>query len=291
MRRAPFFIWTAVTVLWMFDFLLCHRLGLRVSGWQRLVLAGAALAAVALFYKFSGRSARIAQMAQWCLLWLIFSTAGVVLTYLAAARGGSWHDAQFAALDAALGFDWIGWFEFVARHPLIRIPLALAYDSLMLQIIGSVIYFAYRGCEDTNRRLLLNTLVSVLMTSAVFSLLPALGPWIYHLHSIAAYDLYLTDLQGLHDGLLSSFAIPQLKGIVCFPSFHTVQAILLTHAHRRSATFVPVASLNGLMLISLPSEGGHYFVDIVAGAGVAALAILVTHRLERRRAEPLAAAI
>jgi membrane-associated phospholipid phosphatase len=49
----------------------------------------------------------------------------------------------------------------------------------------------------------------------------------------------------------------------------------------------PIAiACNGLLLLSTPIDGGHYFIDVFAGIGVAALAIMaavaLTRALERR---------
>ena len=58
-----------------------------------------------------------------------------------------------------------------------------------------------------------------------------------------------------------------MQGIVTFPSYHTVLAILFVYTHRGLRwTFPPVAVLNGLMLAAIPSVGGHYVVDMIGGA-------------------------
>jgi membrane-associated phospholipid phosphatase len=59
-------------------------------------------------------------------------------------------------------------------------------------------------------------------------------------------------------------------------------AILFTYTHRGLRTFVPVAAFNILMLLSIPSEGGHYLVDVLGGIAVGLLAILMTRVLPAR---------
>ena len=283
MQRGPVVLWTALAALALVDFAFCRALGLSFTQWFAFLAASGGIAGVGLIYGLTGRSARIASMANWMLLWMVFSMLGAILTYVAAARGAAWQDGPIAAIDEALGLDWVAWIKLLTHYPWVERGLALAYESLMPQILLSVIYFAYRGVEDANYRLLLNAFVSLLLTAAVFSMLPAVGPAMHYLQSPAAYDLYLTDLQGLHDGTRLSFAIPTMKGIVCLPSFHTVLALLLIDAHRRLPTLIPVALLNLLMLVSIPSEGAHYFVDVLAGAAVAGLAILATTALAQCR--------
>jgi hypothetical protein len=71
------------------------------------------------------------------------------LTYLAANHGAAWSDEMLVGLDRRLGFDWAAWFEFVDRHLVVKLALAIA--SLMPQILLSVIYFSWRGWDDRNR--------------------------------------------------------------------------------------------------------------------------------------------
>ena len=85
--------------------------------------------------------------------------------------------------------------------------------------------------------------------------------------------------------------LTQLKGIISFPSFHAVMAVLLTRIHRGSRLLWPMAALNAVMLLSVLSEGGHYLVDAIAGAAIAGIAILATARLGRLRPAVAAAAI
>ena len=64
-----------------------------------------------------------------------------------------------------------------------------------------------------------------------------------------------------------------LKGVIAFPSYHAVLAVLFSYAHRRSASFLPVAAFNLLMLISIPGEGGHYLANVISGLAVGGITI------------------
>src|SRR5216684_4443184 len=45
----------------------------------------------------------------------------------------------------------------------------------------------------------------------------------------------------------------------------------------------PIALIaNGAMMASTPIDGGHYFIDLIAGIAVAVLAIMAAHRMCRR---------
>lgn len=277
MRRSSLPLWIAVTLIGLVDVVVSMRLRLVFFGWTRLVLAGVALAATALFYQLSGRSTRLAQMAQWALLWIVFANAGAILTYIAAACGGMPRDAALTAIDRALGFDWTRWHLYLLDHPAQRFTLFLFYGSLLPQILVSILYFALCDEDDANYELLLNTIVALLITCAVFMLVPALG------HGAAAGDPYIRDLDALRGGGELRFDMARLQGIVSFPSFHTVLAILLVWAHRRSPLLVPFVLVNLVMLVSITGPGEHYLADMLGGAAVAGLAILATRTAVRRR--------
>jgi hypothetical protein len=251
---------------------------MRFHDWSRLAPACGITAGIALFYQISGRSTRLAQAAHWTLLWLIFVNAGTVLIYTAAARGGRTHDATLAAIDAALGFDWTGWYNFLAPHRNLRFVLWLSYLSLFPQILISIFWFSYRDLDFYNYELLLNNFVSLLITMAIFLLFPAIG------HREPGRELEVQVLLALRGGGPWSFDLAQLQGLISFPSYHTVLALLLTYAHRRSLLLAPIALVNGIMLFSVPSFGGHYLIDIIAGAAVALLAISATAAAHRPRA-------
>src|SRR5437763_702260 len=279
MWRVSSRVWLMLAGLSACDFLWCASLKLGLSHWWPLALASLALLGLTLGCRISGAGPRIAAVAEWVLLWLIFSVAGALLTYLAAAQDGPVYDARLALADAKLGFNWAAWLDFVATHPALKLVLAVPYHSLVAQVVLSVLWLSWRGRDDRNAELLVNATLGLLMTTALFFLFPTLGPCV---GVPACQDAYVEDLVGLRHGSLPSLDMMLLKGVIAFPSFHAVLAILFTYAHRGSRVFGPVAVFNALMLLSVPSEGGHYLVDVLGGVTVGGLAILMTRALPAR---------
>ncbi len=76
--------------------------------------------------------------------------------------------------------------------------------------------------------------------------------------------------------------LARLQGVVTFPSYHTVLAILFAYAHRGRWSFPIFLLINCLMIASIPSEGGHYLSDVLAGAGLAVVAIAAARLILRR---------
>lgn len=279
MQRGMVVLWSALAALALADFAACRGLGLSFANWLPFLSATGGIAAVGLIYGLTGRSARIAGMANGVLLWMVFSLLAAIMTYAAAALGGPLYDPGLAAADAAFGFDWTHWYDFIAGHPVLQFALILAYSSLLPQILLSVFWFSLLGWEHRNAELVTNAALAVLLTTIVFHLYPALGPGI---GVPFLREAYIDELVKLRGGALSVINVMHLKGVVAFPSYHAVLAILFTYAHRRSRLLIPVAAVNGLMLMAIPSEGGHYLIDVLAGVAVAALTILATGALMQR---------
>ena len=262
-------VWVPIISLGLLDTVLARRVGMRFLRWEKFSLMITFPAAVAGYYRVSGRSDRLADAGYYTTSWLIFSTLGCILTYIAARTDLPLRDTQFTHYDAVLRFDWCQWVSFVASHKKFELILAIAYSTILPQTVGSVIYFSHIRRPDRNDDLLWTTIVAAIMATVMSALLPALGP-----HLKGQYVEWSATLAAIRDGSVSIFWLQHLQGIIAFPSFHTVAAILLMYSHRPPVpSFRAALILYLLMLLSVPSEGQHYLVDVVSGAIVAAISI------------------
>jgi membrane-associated phospholipid phosphatase len=88
------------------------------------------------------------------------------------------------------------------------------------------------------------------------------------------YLVQLHDLPLVRGGSLRVLDIMKLGGIITFPSFHAAAAVLFLWALWSVWWMRPLALIANVgMLLATPMGGGHYFVDVFAGMGVAVLAI------------------
>ena len=106
----------------------------------------------------------------------------------------------------------------------------------------------------------------------------------------------LRDFPRVRDGSLRELDLIHLVGIVTFPSFHAAACVLYLWALWAIWWMRPIVVLtNGLMLLATPIGGGHYFIDVFAGIGIAVLAIAAAKalgaRLTRSAGAPRAAAV
>ena len=84
--------------------------------------------------------------------------------------------------------------------------------------------------------------------------------------------------------------LSHLDGLITFPSYHASAACIFVWATWRVRTLrYSVAALNTLIVISVPNQGSHYLVDVIAGVLLACAGITVVTKFtnDRRSGTPL----
>jgi hypothetical protein len=274
--------WLAIALVAIIDAALLAGTGTSLSG-TFLLTYGKALGAwsvLTLVYGWLGHNPRLASMTQIVLQASLFSVLGALFSYLVLAFRAPLMDADFTALDVMLGFDWVGWFRWVDGHRTLRSLLILAYESLPLQIGLCILFLPWIGRQRHLSELCSAAMAALLVIIPIWAFLPALGSWVYFGIGIAEAD-WLPDVLAMRAGTMRVLGEHGFHGVIVLPSFHTVLAMLLVHAMRWNPLALAVsAALNTLVLLSVPSVGSHYFVDLIAGVLVGLLAIAVARRIE-----------
>jgi PAP2 superfamily len=268
--------------------------------WSGLVFS---LGFVAVYAGFAHANAGSPSRRDPQVMFVLGGTAQVVLvtvvmaplTYLAAAACFPLQDANLMAIDRALGLDWKGYVLFVNDHPLLATWLSFGYSMIRWPMFLIPVALA---AAHLYRRIVVFTFafgLALVVTTIISALVPAIGAYQEigldpaDLPNLApqAYLGQVRDLTPVRDGTLRHLDLFGLAGIVTFPSFHAASAVLYCWA------FWPVRWLralaliaNAAMLASTPIDGGHYFIDLIAGIAVAAAAIVaaewVARVIERR---------
>lgn len=214
----------------------------------------------------------------------LFTLIGVVLSYALAARAGTLWDARLGALDRAAGFDWPFLFAAADRFPVALWVGGLAYHSLTLQMVASIVVLSATNQMDRLRTAVMAAIASGFATILISGLMPALGnvfdPGHYrHLWPSVAW-IEQGMLVGLRDGSWRTVDLTQMMGIVTFPSFHATLPIILAWAVFKTRWCRAIAPIwAGATLVATPLFGGHYAVDVLAGASLAVLALWVAPTL------------
>lgn len=272
--------WIALAVLALVGYCGSQYSGLTFTDHATNIIAIAVLVSASLlFYSLFGRTSRVGAMLRYLALWIANIPVASVFTYVFASFSFPAIDDALDRLDKALGFDWLVWYNFVNTHSSIQFVLAFAYVSVSTQIILSFIYFSHREEPGRCNELWWTSTIALVITTVISGILPAMGTYEYYGVIDTEHGRHLHDLHGLRDGTLTSFSMEKIKGIITLPSYHTVLAILLTYIYRNQRRILYLAlPLNLLMLISIPSQGGHYLADMFAGAAVAGLSIYIFAR-------------
>lgn len=219
---------------------------------------------------------------------LVFPLAAALGSYLVITMGFPMQDAALHRLDLALGLDWVAWLGWLDRHAWLAPLLTFAYNSYMFQGLILTLVLCFSGHAMAARSMILAMLVAGAVTVVISGLLPALSTFEYLKLSPADYPnlrpaaafIHLRDLLALHAGDAFVFDTTRTQGIITFPSYHAALALILLFAGWSHPLLRwPFVVLNIGMIVATPIDGGHYFVDVFAGLGIACVAHVVARRV------------
>jgi hypothetical protein len=218
------------------------------------------------------------------------------LTYIAASANLPIQDATLARLDQLLGLDWRAYYRFVQERPVLTPYVYLGYAMITWPTIGVPLLLVSTRHYLRLQQFILACILTLVATALISSLVPAIGT--YYEYGIApdvagfpasGYLTQLHELPLIRDGSLRKLDFNTMGGIITFPSFHAAAAVLSLWAFWAVWWMRPLALIANVgMLLATPLVGGHYFVDVIAGAALAVLAIAVAGRVGVRSASSAA---
>jgi len=242
-----------------------------------------------LLLKRYNQNSRIKNALACCALLIIFCLCATVLGYFVISTNEPNIDQWLAAADYLMGFDWPNIIIWAQSKPIFSLILLLAYSSVLLQIVIVIIYLSFtdrvRQLTEFNDVFIITGLVTII-ASGFF---PVAGPGKYY-HDLVHVDLSrISQLEPLRDGTLRTIDLSNLQGLVSMPSFHTIMAILLIYAMRRTKVQWIFLILNIVVLVATPICGEHYLADMIGGVITVVLVIASWNFVAsmRDRASPL----
>lgn len=214
----------------------------------------------------------------------LLALPGVMICYLAATSGATLVDDKLLHVDRSLGYDWQIYARFAADHPAVYSILHISYSSGLVQpaIIAIALHLYKR--EGRFEKFIISTIISLAVTALIFSFYPATTAWTYlgqeHLAAVILPDLPLSTNSWISDLLQvranGGYVMRNASGIIAFPSYHCVAALLNLWAIWTVRPLrLPFLLLDMLMIASAPLVGGHYVADLIGGAVVALLSVLL----------------
>ena len=259
--------------------------------WQGAVttaLCCLALEALSTFYRSKRPDRRLATALTLTAQLLALAASISCLSYAATATGGELWDQTFMDWDRALGLDWLAYLALVDGNPALGTLFAVAYSTLLLQMVLVALVLGFRGQLREGREFVTACVIAGIVTIVLFGLMPALGIFhhlglkhsdLAHINPVPAY-VHIPDALALRDGSLKVIALDKIEGIIPFPSFHAALGVLFARAFWSVPVLRwPALAVNLLMIAATPIQGGHYFVDVLAGIVVALAALFLAARL------------
>lgn len=200
-------------------------------------------------------------------------------------------DPMLIDVDAALGYHWPTLVAWLAQYPGFALVLGYVYHSSLVQILLTIVLLAALSREIILHRFLLVGIVTLIFAVAIWWLLPSIGPSGFQsipeadrlatgLYFNPAYGEHLRNLVEVGPRRISPEVI---TGVVAFPSYHMIMALMVVWFSRGTFAFLPALTINAAMVPATLTHGGHHLIDLIAGLAVFALSVWIAARLIRPR--------
>jgi membrane-associated phospholipid phosphatase len=202
--------------------------------------------------------------------------------YLAARSRMPLQDEALAHFDKMLGLQVPSILHFTANHSWMKATFAVSYDLLFPLMVLSVLIPAVMYRWTAAKELVVATSLATVIGSMMFAFSPAIGPWVvYPIVPSAQQTTCATLFLALRSGSFHMLS-PDDKGIICFPSFHVMLAIVSCVAMCSVRVLrIPAILLASLIVISTLTTGWHYVADVVGGLTLAVIAELLAKGFTR----------
>ena len=217
----------------------------------------------------------------------IFSAFTVVATVILTRYSTPFADELLSGTDRRMGLDWMALFAMFQRHPILVELGNWAYSSFHWQFVMVCLLLFASNRTAKGWRFITAWTIALIAAALLYPFFTANGPY-RHFGIIPADipNLYRDApwttgplIEAIRSGH-NTDVVGSMSGLVYFPSFHTAGAIMFIWAWWENRWLRwPMVLLNLAMLAATPVIGFHYFTDMVGGAIVALLAILLAKRL------------
>lgn len=236
------------------------------------------------YYRISGRSERIGAATICAGLFIYFTICLSLFNYHLLPVWRAPIDLQLAQIDRYFGYHWPSIIEWSGQHPLINTILRIAYVSTMPQLALLVVILGLSGRIKELHVLILSITLTATFSICWWGFFPSFGASSVYQLPAAVEALASPELGTAYGGYLVSLGLngPQfitpseIKGLIGFPSYHTVLAVTALYASRSIKWIFPLyLVLNILILPGVFVHGGHHMVDLIAGLVIAFVGLYI----------------
>lgn len=216
------------------------------------------------------RFRELSEFVAWMPLVIIYAYSISLITYHSAAYNAPLVDGYLLKADRLLGFNWPDFYRWVHSMPVLSSASSVAYSLFIVQFIGLPFILPLLRRSENYFELQLHLFLAIVPIAFLSSIFPASSLFIVFPDVNPEGIQTVSDFTMIREGRFHLFDPLKAQGIVSFPSFHAMTAIFFAYSCRNIGYLYPISIAgNAFMLVSTPTEGGHYLVDIFAGAGLA----------------------
>ena len=182
-------------------------------------------------------------------------------------------DSWLLKVDQSMGVNTPTLMSWTYHHPDLHHILTTTYNSLIVELLGIPTILTLFSARKSLTIFYIALFSTLYVGCAIYYFFPTMAP------SGVLHSPYFSTAQ--HDTSLRFYDVHHFihttitdGGLIAFPSFHVIWAILLTNACRaKKIFFYPVALFNLLLITSTVLLGWHYLTDVIGGAVLAAAGI------------------
>ena|SRR3990167_10972140 len=191
-------------------------------------------------------------------------------------------DLFLVKVDQFLGFSTPALISWTAKHSVIKEIFTIAYNFLGIELIAIPFLLPFFKNKEALSVFFMAILIAFLVGTTIYYFFPTASP-VSVLHS----QYFSADE---HDTSLKFYQIHHYKttitdggGMIAFPSFHVIWAIILTYATKTKRwLFIPLMVVNAVLIVSTLFLGWHYLTDVFAGFILAGASIATANFIYHR---------
>lgn len=262
----------------------------RVVDWAPFLsgyIASLGFVAIGAYIRSRKGKPRLALAIQGIGFFTAFTSACSVLIYTLLPLSHPMVDDFLTRTGHWVGYDWLTFVHAMTGYPALSRALGHVYHSAILQMLLTICLLALYGRSTELYRFLFVGMVTLIIAVAIWWRWPSVGYVVvlpYPPEVMAAngfgfkvnYGEILTRMIQEGPGPITPAVI---TGVVGFPSYHTVMALLVTWYCRRTIVFLPILLVNIAMIPATLLHGGHHLIDVLGGLIVFAIGLQIGNRV------------
>jgi membrane-associated phospholipid phosphatase len=249
--------------------------------------------AIAWFYTHRRNDPRIVALMHSVSFFFLVPATLALMSYVFAAKNLPLVDGMLADADRLMGFDWTAHLALIWSWPTLGHALEGAYHATGITLFLTLIILIVMKRTEQSMELWFLMVATGIVTMVTATFVPAEGAFVFHQPNPALSQeaaalngiWHLEHFRAVREGTLRHLDVGKIEGIVTFPSYHTAMAIIFAWVLRGTVFVLPAALFSAVVVLSTLAIGGHYLIDVIAGAAVTATVIALSRAGRRRMTE------